>query len=234
MSPILNAARDAARSGQVLEPRSDLGEISLYISTRFGMVERLVQRLNSGAERLILAGKDHRDENVFTAEREGYVLWVDQALLYDLLIDLDAILFELTAIIDLFKCLLELICIHTGVAVPKDLGKELKRILVSTGEDTTWFSRLNEHRNFFAHNGTPFLAIDITGDSWDVIVMKKNVKWFESQGDYFKLSDVNSVMQGFFSSRIILQHHLVGLYQNSEKAQVESKSLVPTDDGLGD
>ena len=90
----------------------------------------------------------------------------------------------------------------------------LKDLLVQNGQDPNWFQLLDKDRNFFIHNGTPYIAIDVsTEEDPDLVVMKENLKSFEDTKSYTKLSEMDSIVKGFSTAKIILQEHIMGLYQ---------------------
>lgn len=217
MMPILSALHAAAKSGALPEPPKSLGELSLYVSTRFGMLQRLASRIRTGTTDLFKFAQESRGPtHVFSPGKPAYALThLDQVLLYDLLIDLDAVLFEMNALTDLFRELLVLIHQHIGAPVLKDVGRELKRILSQTGGDTRWFSELDRHRNFFAHNGSPFIAIDVSGDPWDLLIMRRNLKEFNDPKDYLRLSDLHDILLGFATARGVLQEHILLLLRSA-------------------
>jgi hypothetical protein len=213
MYPVLQAFRKAADEGSLSEPPKELGELSLHISTRFGMIKRLVARLNRRVDELLRwAQSTYTPDHVFTDRREGCALSISQDSLYDLLVDLDALLFELNAEGDLFKELLSLVHQHVGRPIPKKkLGESLLALLKASGSDPQWFLRLDAHRNFFAHSGSPYVAIDITKDPWELLIVKSNVKRFDDPNSFFPLEEVNQIVQGFLRDRGVFQEYLVSL-----------------------
>jgi hypothetical protein len=204
----------------------DLSELSLYISTRYVMLLRIAYRVRIGTHSLFqFAEKAYEPRHVFSPDQSGYVLThIDQGLLYDLLVDIDAILFELNALTDLFKDLLALTHERIGVPLPgKKPGKELKRIIMIGGADTNWFSTLDNHRNFFIHNGSPFIAIDISDEPWDLLIMRKNLKDFSDPTSYLRLSDINQVLDGFESARNVFREHLLALCSRNQSPNKETQ-----------
>lgn len=227
MIPVLQAFRQAADQGHLPEPPKELGELSLHIATRLGMIQRLVARLNHGIDELLRRSQStHNPEHVFSADREGRALSTPQDRFYDLLIDLDALLFELNAETDLFRSLLSLAHTHVGQPIPsRKLGESLLTLLKANGAETQWFVELDTHRNFFAHNGSPNIAIDTTKEPWDLLIAKSNVKSFDDPKSHFRLEEVNQIVQGFLRSRDVFQRYLVSLCQ---------PPLPPAADPVGD
>jgi hypothetical protein len=90
-------------------------------------------------------------------------------------------------------------------------GKELKRILIENGQDANWFALLDKDRNFFIHHATPYIAIDISVDPPDLLIMKENLKSFNDSNTFTRLSELDTVLKGFRKAIHILQDHLITL-----------------------
>lgn len=70
---------------------------------------------------------------------------------------------------------------------------------VSCPED--WYVFLRRHRNFFAHNGAPYIAIEdrpVSPPDFEFLIMRTNIHNFEDAdpGDYFRLSEFQAVVDG--------------------------------------
>ncbi|RAR41048.1 hypothetical protein DP091_26025 [Paenibacillus sp. MDMC362] len=83
----------------------------------------------------------------------------------DLLLDIDAFLYEINSCCDLFGQYIYKLYTAIGISILKDkTGQELARIFTVASNDTAWFRVLDESGNFFIQNGTPYIALDITDE----------------------------------------------------------------------
>ena len=119
--PIWNAVHRAVQEGRTTRPGDAAGQLALHLSTRLAMLPVIFRRLNEGMEQLkaVLAGRESLHE--WTTEREGYVFPIPQDLQYGLLVDLDALLFELKA------CRLHENDIHRAAAPDNGAHQEYER-----------------------------------------------------------------------------------------------------------
>lgn len=91
----------------------------------------------------------------------------------------------------------------------------IKKIIESKGFDTKWFQDLDSHRNFFIHEGAPYVAVDVSKgrNEYDLLFMKENLKSFKDSSKFVRLSELDKIIQGFISARHTLQQHLVEFIQ---------------------
>ena len=81
-----------------------------------------------------------------------------------------------------------------------------------------WYKFLVLHRNFFTHEGAPYLAIEdrmVRPPEFDFIIMRVNIHDFAKARpeDYFRLSEFTAVVCGVRSFAAKAQGHLVGLLE---------------------
>jgi hypothetical protein len=218
VKPILSARNDAIKKGKLPEPLKGFGELPLYIITRLTMLPHIFHRLNTEARELhSFIVKSHKPEHIFTNSADGYVLDIDEDLKYKLLIDIDSFLFEVNTCTELIKELFSIVCCEVGKEIPQEkLGKAIQKILAGKGQDTNWFKLLDEHRNFFMHTGTPYLAVDISNEAteaWDLIIMKENLTRFDDATKFMMYADLRKIDRGFKMGKSAIQEHLIKLYQ---------------------
>jgi len=79
--------------------------------------------------------------------------------------------------------------------------------------DPRWFSRLASARNFITHVGAFYLALDTTEPSWDLLLVKGNIKQFDDPRSYVRFSSVMEIIEGFLVCREAMQVHLVDLFE---------------------
>lgn len=214
---IWTAVNDAENSGRVppisREVKSRLG---LSISTRLDMLPRVVYRINDEADKIYKATKAHKEEHVFSKQKSGCVFKLDEDLKYNLLIDIDSLFFELYSVCELMTDLFCVLYANIGKPIPKKkVGSTIKKIIEDAGKPSDWFQKLVRHRNFFIHESAPYLAVDISRGpgKYDLLIMRENLYSFEDQSQFIRLSEINSIVQGFAAATPIFQKHLIELYQ---------------------
>ncbi len=210
--PIWSSIHKAIKEGRIKEPAENIGELSLFISIRLNMLPRIVKRINSECNDLYKEIKDITQEYVFNKNTEGYAFEISGDLKYELLIDIDSLFFELNSSCELMKKYFLALYKFLGAKIDKnDFGKKIKNILNDGGIDSKWFINLDKHRNFFMHEGAPYIAIDLSDEpiSYDLLIMKENIKVFDNADKFVRLSELNEIVEGFLRSRDIVQRHLI-------------------------
>ena len=213
--PIWSAVIEATRSGDIDPLPKEVSELGLYISTRLNILPRIIVRINSEVKELFLAAKSHENKHEFNSAKQGYAFTIDTNLKYNLLMDIDSILFELNSVCELMVTLFEKLYFHAGKPIVKGkVGLEVKRLIEKAGQDAGWFQNLDNHRNFFIHEGAPYIAIDISKGvgKYDLIIMKKNLKSFDDPKDYIMLSEINQIVHGFALAKSVIQKSLITLF----------------------
>jgi hypothetical protein len=214
--PIWSAVNRAAEGGRVGPLPDELGQLGLHVSTRLGMIETLIQRINTCARRLeeLIALREPHHE--FTAPDNGCAFSLPSDFKYAFLVDLDALLFEVNSCCELMGRLFESVYVHAGRSLPlTPVGRTIRQVLEAAGQDAQWFARLDDHRNFFLHEGAPYFAVDLsradTGH-YDLLIMKRNLRSFEDTGQFVRYSELRQIVGGFQNSKLPVQQHLAGLF----------------------
>jgi hypothetical protein len=215
--PIWSAVNDAESTGKskpiLKKIKSQLG---LSISTRLDMLPRIAHRINEEVAEVYKTLEIHSNDYVFTVKKEGYAFDINENLKFNLLIDLDSLLFELNSVCELMTNLFFELYTHAGKQIDKKkVGPIIKKLIEGSGKSSDWFIDLDTHRNFFMHEGAPYFAVDISKDQskFDLLIMKENIKSFDDQSKFIKLSKINLIVEGFLYSRQLIQQHLIDLYK---------------------
>jgi hypothetical protein len=211
-------AADAAAKARKVQLRADeFGDLGLHISTRLDIISRITQRIELETSELYKAVKKHGPKHVFIEGKPGRAFPVNNDLKYLLIADIDALLFEVNSCWELMRKLFYLVRAHVGCPIvgkvtDKKVTDELKAVLGSSSAG--WFRWLVIQRNFVAHKGAPYLAIDVT-DGPELLVMKKNLTTFVDPNTFFWFSEIVEVARGFNGVKKALQAHLIGLFGQS-------------------
>lgn len=219
--PIWAAIHDAIKTGTINktleECQEQLSELTLYVSIRLNMLPLILARINKRSKKIFSLSNNHDYENECTKIKEGNVIELERKIVYKILLDIDALLFELNTLCELWVTLIEKLYLLVGKPIPKEsIKSEIRKMLHASNVDAKWFSNLDSLRNFFIHEGTPWIAIDITkgNGKYDLIIMKKNCKTFNNRKQYILLSEVNDIVRGFSKTRHALQIHLISLFSS--------------------
>lgn len=216
---VITEIQKAIKEGRIDRPSNAFNDFSMSIAIRLDLIDRLLKRLTNSIQMLSKEVMNVTEEHIFTRDNEGYALFINEDLKLDLLIDIDAFLFEINSCCELFGQYIYELYTAIGMSIHKDkTGQELARILRATSNDTLWFKVLDESRNFFIHNGAPYIALDITNEKYmNIIIMKENLKSFEDSKKYITLNDLVNIREGFKKSLPILQEHLITCVSSASK-----------------
>lgn len=214
--PIWSSINDAVQKGRIESLPSEIYELGVYISTRLNILPRVVKRINAEITELFGVAEGHEESNVFTRTKKGCALHINNDLKYNIICDLDSLLFEINSVCELIKKLFETLYSHASKPIKKNkLGLEIKSIFENADHNPNWYRDLVEYRNFFIHEATPYIAIDITNGpgNYDLLIMRENLTLFEDPKNFITLSELNVIVQGFIDAMPIIQNDLVSLFK---------------------
>ncbi len=214
--PIWTARNRAAELGRVASLPSELGQLGLHVSTRLSMIEVLIQRINARFPRLVKLISKRKPHHEFTAADNAYVFDLPADFTYELLIDVDAILFEVNSCCELMNLFFESLYKHAGKKLPrKPIGSTIRQVLEAAGQDPAWFRSLKLYRNFFIHEEAPYFAVDLSKaheGTYDLLIMKRNLHSFDDEKEFVKFSKLTEIVRGFQNAKPAVQRHLAGLF----------------------
>ena len=181
------------------------------------LLPRLAERVVQETSEVYQAARRHEPGHVFTQKAQGNALPVDDNLKFRLIADIDTLLFEVNTCWELMRNLFQLVRGHVGrpIADGRDeVTNELKAALA--GGNDEWFGWLDRQRNFVAHEGTPYLSIDVTNDdSYELLVTKEHPTTFGNPKKFFRYSELVDLVRGFNGAKQVLRAHLIGLFSQS-------------------
>lgn len=156
-------------------------ELGLHITTRLNLVRHIMRRLRGDLSALVSDIDKHvTKEHQCTPDHEGIALPVDDHMKYLMIADLHSVLSEVDACIDRMKVFMETLHDHVGQPITDRQRIEMINAwMKERGVDTRWFNRLASARNFIAHVGAFYLALDTTEKLWDLLLVKGNIKQFD-------------------------------------------------------
>lgn len=210
--PIMGAINKAVTNKKCNEIDNNLREMGAYVTTRLNIIPIIIERINLEWDNLYKKIKNYTQINIFKKNKDAHAILVDKTLIYKILADIDSFLFETNSCCELMVKLLNMIYIHRGIKFQKKMGLILKKLFIDHGQDPEWFKFLDKERNFFIHNGSPYLAVDISKDDPDLIIMKELS--FDNNQKYIRLSELNNIVYGFSKAKCILQGHIISIYSS--------------------
>ncbi len=214
--PVWNAADGAVKAGKIPPLGAEFGELALHISTRLDILPYITRRITKEVSALHDATKEYNPKHVFTKAKQGKAFPVNRELKLCLIADIDAILYELNSCWELMRKLFQLVRTHIGRPIVGTVTDELRAAMGSRID--WWFRWLDRQRNFVAHEGTPYLAIDVTDGRWELLVMKENLTRFDDPDKFFTFSELAEVVRTFPGVARALQRHLIELFDQAKAA----------------
>ena len=213
--PVWGAANDAIQAGRVAALTDELRQLGLHISIRLDLLPCVARRLNQETADVLAAAREHGHEHVFTQTAQGYAFPMDYDLKYRLIADIDALLFEVNACWDLMRKFFQLVRAHVGQSIVggRDRVTDELKLALGGGSDE-WFAWLDRQRNFVAHEGTPYISINMTNEgAWELLVTKEHPTTFTDRKKFFRHSELVEVARGFNGAKHALQAHLIALFR---------------------
>ncbi len=210
--PIWNSIHKTIPENTIRKSQKKLSELALYISTKLNMMPRIIESINKQCNALWDIIKERDKEDDYWNEHQGRALLLDDELKYNLIIDLDSLIFELKSCLDLMRqFLMEIYKLTNSKISHKQINNEFKNIVLKDDLNATWYDDLEKHRTFFIHLGAPYIAIDLTNEEkyYDLIIMKESLKKFDNRKKLLLLSDLNKIVNGFLKARGALQEYII-------------------------
>lgn len=214
--PIWNAVNRKVEAGLINQPGQSMYDLGLSLTTHLNMIPKIGCRL----EKSLISLRANvcatlNEESIFSNESNGYALRINDDLKYELLIDRSTFLFQINLTWELQKKLFKSIRDWLGQPIKESLGVEVQKVV--GGND--WFPALDNLRNFFMHEGAPYIAFDVTkgSDFIELIIMKENVSDFKNLDTFIKIDMLNEIVKGFSSANTSLQNYLIDLINDLGK-----------------
>jgi len=128
----------------------------------------------------------------------------------------------------LMRKLFHLVRSHVGQPIVGGRDRVTDELKVALGGASgEWFGWLDRQWNFVAHEGTPYLSIDVTNDgAWELLVTKEHPSTFADPRSFFRYSELIEVAEGFNGAKHALQAHLITLFRQSNTQQIPTRPPV--------
>ncbi len=215
--PIHSALNELKQKKQEILVEEKLNELSLWISIKLRILPVICKRLNYKISTLFGLVKTCGEKYIFTKEKNNefaFTLRGDyQYLQYEILSDIDSLMFELNSVLELigkfFKKIYLLIKLNSF-----DTKKIIIEIIKQTSMDNDWYTLLKKIRNEFIHESAPYIAVDCTNKKLELLIMKENIKSFEDKKKFIKLKEIQKIIDEFLSAKNKIQEHLIEIIRS--------------------
>jgi hypothetical protein len=210
--PLITALNRGISKGKYKKLPPYINELALHVTTRLEALYFVRKRINKELEMLYKEIKTHTLQHEYTRKQKGKTFRLNDDLKYNLIVDIDAFLFETKSCGDQIITFFKAIYKHIGIELKTKEVRERCKDIIDNRIGCDWMKALVSHRNFFIHEGTPYVAVDITNPSEpSLIIMKKNLKKFDSSRHFITISEVNDIVQGFYDSLPLLQNDILSI-----------------------
>jgi len=213
--PIYAAVNSAVDQGRCQRLPATTSSLGLHVATRLNLLPHVVKRLSASCLSVYQKIKAHDEGHVFSRGKVGYAFRLDPTIKYLLIADINSFLFEVNACAELIIEFAQALYMHVGRPADKErILKDLKGAYKQADLSPRWFALLDNNRNFIAHNGTPYIAVDISNpDSPALLVMKENVVNFDDPDTFISIADLQMISTGFTQTNALLQQLLIDVFR---------------------
>lgn len=200
--------------------RQEIRNIGQHISLKHEVIKVLSERIAKEHTQLLTLIDAHTSSHVSTKSHEGYAFDVDDELKYQLISDIESLIYQLLSCWQITKKFVLKIRQHLGTnRYRKQINHEIETIL-SKQQDISWISSLTNYRDFVAHMGGIYLAVDVSSTNtsdWDLLILKTIVQDFNSKDEYFTFSEIKIIFEGFVEASGILKTELLNTLKENNK-----------------
>ena len=211
--PIWTAVNQAITRGSASAIPKGMSELALHLTTRLNMLPMAWTGAHASADALIAyATRRAGQENICRTGREAYALVMSMTPVYRFVLAIHSALYETYAAAELMRNFLGRARRHAGLPKVASLKEEFKNALAQGSGDARWCDDLETARGFFSHQGTAYVAVDVSRAARDLLLMKRNVHEFDNETSYLRYSELTQCGIGFERSKLSVQRYVADLY----------------------
>jgi hypothetical protein len=125
----------------------------------------------------------------------------EEALPFELLVDIDSFLFESRSAYEILVSFLRKF--FRSILSRKLERQEVFALLEAQQIDTRWIDQLRKNRNLYSHKTAPWVALRRTsadGPQFELLILKKDVQDLSDPRTYIRFQDLRDIYYGFYSS----------------------------------
>ncbi len=128
--PLINALNNGISQGKYKKLSPYINELALHVTTRLDVLDFLRKRINNELEQLYKEIETHKPQHVYTTKHQGQTFRINNVLIYNLIIDIDALLFETKSCGDIIIEFLKKVYNHVGIPLKtEDVRERCKDII---------------------------------------------------------------------------------------------------------
>jgi len=198
---------------------SEISELGIALTTKFTMLPYVSDRLNKHLSDLAHQITDMNLVNEHITNNSAYTI-KNTDLPYELLIDLDAFIFETRSSYELMgKFIKEFFKYVLNKNIKE---KDLHDALTDSGMDLRWTETLRDGRIHFFHNAAPWFAVEVHQTkpvfNFSIVLLKKNLIDIKSNKEhYINFNELREINLSFQESNIALRDWMLKQVNEVEK-----------------
>lgn len=136
---------------------------------------------------------------------------------FDILVDVEAFIFESRSTYEILGQFLQKFCLH--ILQRKVTEDELKDYLSVSIPDVRWIKELKDTRARFFHNAAPWIACKVSRLApleFELMILKRDVITPMGPADYVSVKQLRDIYEGFRLSLLALEHWINGQIEEIE------------------
>lgn len=204
--------------------RGPLADIGLALVTKVSILEAITRRFDELMERLNDAVKHVPDAEIRELLRRGAVLTLRRPerdrLPYDIVAAVDAFFYEFQSAYEMLTK--RFLRTFFAQIFRQDVrGDTILRCACARHGSVGWIESLRTHRNLFAHETAPWIALEVTSWSprrFELVVLTNAVP--TRPEDMIRLHEMGAIYRGFEASFAPLQAFVIERVEAFERAHV--------------
>jgi hypothetical protein len=186
------------------------------------MLPVVTKRLNASAAEIRQELKSDEEQLQWCLSRNGAFRLKKRDLAYQLLTDMDALIFETRSLYEIIGKFL--VALFESLFNRKMTESEVESIPSAKGIiDTRWIAELRENRKLLFHQTAPWIAmqIDEHADTLDPALLKKSVTQFNDPNDIVNFAVLRDIYRGFVQSATALHQFIMEQIRLHEEASAK-------------
>lgn len=225
--PINNIISERIKNGLIVEQEDfSFYKTGLCIAFRMELLDYNSKRLNYCLMKLkSLVEKEHAqnpDCEFIKNVKEGHALTVDMNVIFNILICLDTLFFELTACVEMMvkytnqilNYFMSEYCLPAFVVIN----------LVSNDNNAEWYKELKIIRNLLIHETASYIAINSSSNPLSLLVVAKDYGPSLDENNCISEEKIDSIINGFNAFAKNLQKEIINIIEG-KKINLEFNSL---------
>ena len=202
-----------------------LGDLGVSVSIKAVMLKRIAGRIDDALAGLRAELRDNEAEVLARADGDRAHRIEKDFLDLDVLIDLDAFIFESHSFLELLIDFLRIFYNNfLFEQFPVRTVRNLPEMLTSDDLDGTWVATLDKARSMFIHDEAPWLAVELRDggiERWDIVVLRGRGTETPSADRRFHFDEFRAIYTGMTATASGIISRLVAKLDAAEQRMSE-------------